>query len=571
MKQGRRFRMLSDLAREMNRRLAIDLRIWRRQLHLVSQGIGLQSKLLLTFIFLLLVALGTTCTVYFWQSRLRLDDLMADEARQLAFTLSQGSAGSMASRNREPLEQVGNDLLKTRNIMFVAFIASDNQLVAFAHRDPKLNVSTLLPMKSPTSALMQAQQGVSPLLGDYIQVSAPVFGVPAAIVSGTTQPAGPERLLGYVTVGIGQGSEELQLAKIGSITALVGLAMVTLSVPLAMAILHRVFSPIRQLVSATQQIAKGELDTRVEIGRPDEIGALARSFNEMIKTVKRQRDDLAEINRDLEEKVVQRTGQLEAANRRLKSEIAEKEDFLRAVSHDLGAPLRNIGGMASILMARHRQKLDPDVIHRLERIQHNVEVESGLIGELLELSRIKSRRHQLAPVEIAGLLHDLKDIFEADLNSRQIEFVIDTPMPVIVAERPRLRQIFQNLIDNAIKYMGDGAVREIHVGVTVRPDEAEFYVRDTGLGIESEDMDKVFRVFRRGKNSAALNIAGKGVGLASVKSIVETYDGSIWVESVFGQGSKFRFTINGRFIASTMPQGIAAAHDMESEEAEATS
>jgi len=365
--------------------------------------------------------------------------------------------------------------------------------------------------------------------------------------------------------------EETQLREANLFAIGFGGLTLMLCLPLGYLLVHRIFTPIRQFVTATERIAAGDLETRVAIDRHDAIGDLARSFNQMVRTVRSQRQELQNANDDLEQKVEQRTAQLATANHRLSDEIAEKEDFLRAVSHDLGAPLRNIGGMASILMARHRQKLDPDVIHRLERIQHNVEVESGLIGELLELSRIKSRRHQLAPVEIAGLLHDLKDIFEADLNSRQIEFVIDTPMPVIVAERPRLRQIFQNLIDNAIKYMGDGAVREIHVGVTVRPDEAEFYVRDTGLGIESEDMDKVFRVFRRGKNSAALNIAGKGVGLASVKSIVETYDGSIWVESVFGQGSTFRFTINGRFIASTMPQGIAAAHDMESEEAEATS
>jgi signal transduction histidine kinase len=117
-------------------------------------------------------------------------------------------------------------------------------------------------------------------------------------------------------------------------------------------------------------------------------------------------------------------------------------------------------------------------------------------------------------------------------------------------ERARLRQVFQNLIDNAIKYMGDGISREIHVGCDVRAGEAEFYVRDTGIGIEAEDLSKVFVVFRRGKNTQAQNVAGKGVGLASVKSIVETYSGTIWVDSAVGQGSTFRFTVNGKFLAT---------------------
>ena len=110
--------------------------------------------------------------------------------------------------------------------------------------------------------------------------------------------------------------------------------------------------------------------------------------------------------------------------------------------------------------------------------------------------------------------------------------------------------MFQNLIDNAIKYMGDGATREIHVGCTLGTTETEFYVRDTGIGIDPEDLGKVFHVFRRGKNTAAQNVPGKGVGLASVKSIIETYNGTIWVESEVAKGSTFRFTINGKFVPS---------------------
>jgi signal transduction histidine kinase len=164
-------------------------------------------------------------------------------------------------------------------------------------------------------------------------------------------------------------------------------------------------------------------------------------------------------------------------------------------------------------------------------------------------------------------------VFAQDLESRQIRLVVDAPLPALDCERARLRQVFQNLIDNAIKYMGegspaggsaneglggDGRVKEIHVGCTVRADEAEFYVRDTGIGIEQEDLDKVFRVFRRGKNPAVQGVPGKGVGLASVKSIVETYSGTIWVESQLGRGSTFRFTINGKHV-SAPPAGDARA------------
>jgi signal transduction histidine kinase len=273
-----------------------------------------------------------------------------------------------------------------------------------------------------------------------------------------------------------------------------------------------------------------------------------------VNKVRRQQEDLedaneklAQANHELEDKVRHRTAQLETANKRLSSEIAEKEDFLRAVSHDLNAPLRNISGMATMLLMKNREKFDEDVIHRLERIQKNVQVETDLIAELLELSRIKTRRQKMEPVDLPALIADLGGIFENDLKDRRIELVVDTPLPALVCERARIRQVFQNLIDNAIKYMGEGSNRRIHVGCKVGKAEAEFYVSDTGIGIDPEDIDKVFFVFRRGTNCGA-NTTGKGVGLASVKSIIETYNGRIWVESQLGTGTTFRFTINGKYV-----------------------
>jgi len=144
-------------------------------------------------------------------------------------------------------------------------------------------------------------------------------------------------------------------------------------------------------------------------------------------------------------------------------------------------------------------------------------------------------------------------VLENDIKSRGIDFIIDNELPVITCEKARLRQVFQNLIDNAIKYMGDGPLRQIQIGCSVGDNETEFYVRDTGIGIDPEDISKVFFVFRRGKNTANCNTPGKGVGLASCKSIVETYNGSIWVESELGKGSTFWFTINGKFVPTSQP------------------
>ena len=491
---------------------------------------------------------------------------------------------------------MGSDLLKTRNIIFVAFFDGSGSSIAFASRDPDLNEANINFPRYNAQGLMQVHHETSALLGDYVVVMSPVLSVspepsqrpgtgvrpPGLKTTGPTTGAailaaeGSSRLLGYVAVGVSQAREQSQLGKINYMIMGMGCILVILSLPLAYALVHRIFLPIRQLVGATERIADGDLGTQVAIHRPDAIGTLARSFNEMVRRVKSQQEALEEANSqlalanvrlneandDLEKKVQDRTGQLETANRRLSNEISEKEDFLRAVSHDLNAPLRNISGMATMLLVKNRDKFDQDIIHRLERIQKNVEVETDLIAELLELSRIKTRRQKIERVDIDALVRDLEGVFENDLKVKKINLVFDGPLPVMQCEKARLRQVFQNLIDNAIKYMGDPApdkLPEIHVGCCIKPTEIEFHVRDTGVGIEQAEIGKIFSVFRRGKGPAVQNVAGKGVGLASVKTIVEMYNGSIWVESQVGQGSTFRFTINGKYLASldgqTKPSG----------------
>ena len=540
---------------------------------------GLQGKLVLCFMALLSVALGSSCWMFVTQSNARLADMMGEQARQISYTLALASKAGFETGQKQELNRIGQDLLKSRNILFVAFLDVDSKPLVFASRDPDFDRAQFAELEHDTQSLMQVREMKSLVFGDYVEVVAPVLSIstPLAhdVAAITPQELNSSRLgtklMGYVAVGMSQTREQAQLRKINYFVIGIGCVMVMLSLPMAYMLVHRIFFPIRQLVGATNRIAAGDLEAEVAIHRPDDIGTLARSFNEMVKKVRQQQEaleqanqQLAAANHDLEDKVRQRTAQLETANRRLSSEIAEKEDFLRAVSHDLNAPLRNISGMATMLLMKYRERFDEDIIHRLERIQKNVQVETDLIGELLELSRIKTRRQKMEMVELEAMVNELRDIFENDLKSKGIELVIDNPpLPVVNCERARFRQVFQNLIDNAIKYMGDGPRKEIHVGCTRTPSEAQFYVRDTGVGIDPDDIDKVFFVFRRGKNPATQSVAGKGVGLASVKSIIETYNGTIWVESKLGEGSTFRFTVNGQYVpdAATKAARAGAGHE----------
>ncbi|HUB25934.1 MAG TPA: HAMP domain-containing sensor histidine kinase [Tepidisphaeraceae bacterium] len=503
-------------------------------------SLGLQGRLVLSFMLLLMLGLEADAVLYANETDQRMSDLLGEQARQIAYGLSLASEQPLAAGQIHRLNQMGKDLLRTRDILFVIFYDDLYHPLSVAKRD--LDFQPPLPQsdRQITSMLMQAQLHSSPVLGDYIEVWSPIVG------HGNSQAA--EKLLGYVSVGVSQIPEQAQMTRINILAAVLAGTVLLGSLPLVYLLVYGTIKPIRQLVAATDQIAAGGFDTRVEVDRADLIGTLARSFNDMARTVKQQQDDLATANRQLEEKVRQRTGQLAAANQRLAAEIGEKEAFLRAVSHDLSAPLRNINGMTSMLLGKSRDKLDEDVVRRLERIQKNVEVETDLIGQLLELSRIKTTRQKMEDVDLAALARDVADVFESDFKGKGITFNIDTPLPSLVCEKARLRQVFQNLIDNAIKYMGDGPLRQINLGCQIGAEAAEFYVEDTGMGIEPDDLNSVFLLFRRGRGAVARQVSGKGVGLASVKSIVETYGGKVWATSEVGRGTTFYFTIDARHL-----------------------
>ena len=545
------------------------VRRWERKVpwfRRISARTGLQGKLVLSFMFLLVVTLGASSMQFVSESRQVTEEVLGAKAKTIAGAVAVAAEGPLGCGDSDALDAIARKILASDDVCGLAFFNASGNLLSSSWRDgdPQgIRTRLLTNPRDEADDITRTRSRTDALLGPYLEATVPVR-VFTGPTRGLDNSRTPGRVVGFATVCLSQVNNATRIGQSQTIVILIGAVSALVSLPLVYVLVHRIFHPIRALVDATNRIAGGDLEAEVAVHRPDVIGTLARSFNEMVKTVRTQQEalesaneKLAEANRDLEEKVRQRTAQVETANKRLRSEIAEKEDFLRAVSHDLNAPLRNISGMATMLLIKHRERFDEDVIHRLERIQKNVEVETDLISELLELSRIKTRRQAVEAVDLNVLLGEIAGVLEEDLRSKQIAFVIDTPLPVIQGERARMRQVFQNLIDNAIKYMGDGPTREIHVGCTVRHAEAEFYVRDTGIGIEPDDIDKVFFVFRRGKSPTVQAVAGKGIGLASVKSIIETYEGTIWVESEVGKGTTFRFTINGKHVpASKAPTNV---------------
>jgi len=231
------------------------------------------------------------------------------------------------------------------------------------------------------------------------------------------------------------------------------------------------------------------------------------------------------------------------AEGRIRREVAEKNDFMMSVSHDMSAPLRNIMGMVDSITRRHGDGLAEPVVDRLARVRRNAKAALGLIDELLELSRIHTRRGAIVEVDVGDAVRSATDRLAQEIETKGIRLVVAETWPVIWCERERLVQVFQNLVDNAVKYMGARDDARIEVRWTDEPTRHVFSVSDNGAGIAPEEAERLFRVFRRGAAAATSGAEGKGVGLAAVRAIAHNYDGEAWLDSRVGEGCTFFFSL----------------------------
>ena len=224
----------------------------------------------------------------------------------------------------------------------------------------------------------------------------------------------------------------------------------------------------------------------------------------------------------------------------LESSNAELERFTYTVSHDLKNPLVTIKGFLGMLERDLKENRQDKVQDDLKRIAGAADKMDTLLTELLELSRIGRVLNPPEHVDLVHLAQEAVETLNARIHSNGITIHISPHLPTVQGDRLRLREVFENLIDNAAKYMGNEPNPLIEIGVRGKQAEPIFYIKDNGIGIDPKYHHKVFGLFEKLDPA----IEGTGIGLALVKRIIETHGGRIWVESDgVGTGSAFCFTI----------------------------
>jgi signal transduction histidine kinase len=243
--------------------------------------------------------------------------------------------------------------------------------------------------------------------------------------------------------------------------------------------------------------------------------------------------EMAELNTSLERRVEERTAALSAANRDL-------EGFTYSVSHDLRAPLRQVAGFAEVLDATAGPKLDVTERRALATLRDSARHSGQLMDDLLRFSRMSRQELRTFSVNLASLVQSARDSLAHELEGRDVEWTVG-PLPTVRGDPSMLLLVWRNLLGNALKYTRGRTPARIEVGSAPGGAlEDVFYVRDNGVGFEMGYADRLFGVFQRLHGT---EFEGTGIGLASVRRIVERHGGRVWAEAVPGHGATFYWAI----------------------------
>jgi signal transduction histidine kinase len=441
----------------------------------------------------------------------------------LAAVLADNSSASLELDNPEAAQKVLSALQREPSVVYAETIDGHGQTFA---RYPQEAAALPLPPEPGDS---------EPFVADgFLHVFKPIKLL-------ALLPGDPESGKLYLRASLEQLNRQLRRDLM--IAAVVLAVCLTVAVLLAFFAQRLISRPIQRLVVAAKEIStSGNYAVRVVKQTDDEIGVLIDEFNAMLTQLQSRDQQLAEHREHLEEQVERRTQQLSATATDLARSNTELEQFAYVASHDLQEPLRMVSSYLQLLQRKYQGQLDASADKYIAYAVDGAARMQRMINDLLAYSRVMTRGKAPVATDCERAWSDALANLERRIQENAAVVTHD-PLPTVQADASQLIQVFQNLIGNAIKYHGAETPR-IHGSAQRQPGHWLFSVRDNGIGIEPQYFERVFVIFQRlhGKEE----YSGTGIGLAVCKKIVERHGGTIWVESQYGAGSTFYFTIPDR-------------------------
>jgi signal transduction histidine kinase len=308
--------------------------------------------------------------------------------------------------------------------------------------------------------------------------------------------------------------------------------------------------PILSLVETARLISgKHDYSVRAEKFGDDELGSLTDALNQMLTQIEGQNLEITTFNQKLEQKVEERTNELEVANQEL-------ESFSYSVSHDLRAPLRRINMFVQLFTERFSDKLDEEGLKLLNSITKNSAKMSQLINDLLAFARVGKLEMAKSEISMNAIVRSIcQDVTKAE-EKRKLDFRITT-LPGIFADSVTMTQVWENLISNAVKFTRNKPAAIIEIGAEVKDNEVIYHITDNGSGFDMSAYSKLFTAFQRLHSTSQFD--GTGIGLAIVERIISKHGGKVWATGKEDEGATFYFSLTLQNKEDINPQQSYAA------------
>jgi two-component system sensor histidine kinase BarA len=480
-----------------------------------------------------------------------LDLLLQERGLAIAKQAAPTSEYGVVSGNNQLLQNLTNNLLEERDLRAASILNKDGEVLAYA--GPKMITKFI-----GNTQFKSGQLQLSTTDGS-IRIKAPIFTQNIDLIEGITEPLYQQQnidtnLLGWIEIELSLSNT--QIAKYQHLATSITTVLATLFLCLMLAIRmsRNISLPIQDMVDCVGAIGDGKIDARVHVNSGDEFQTLAAGINAMAIAIQRTKTEHQQNIEQATHDIRETLDNIEIQN--IELNIARKEalevsriksEFLTNISHEIRTPLNGILGFTRILLKDQSDQRKTDHLNTIEKSANGL---LTIINDILDLSKIDAGKLVLENIDfnVREILEDVLTINAPEAHKKSLELVslIYSDVPQFLTGDPlRIKQVLTNLISNAIKFTPQGniTVRVLIEDEDINQASVKFEITDTGIGLNDEQQNKLFRAFSQADSSTTRQFGGTGLGLVISQHLVKAMKGDIGVQSAEGEGATFSFSV----------------------------